>query len=91
MDASLRWHDDDMHLVPLSTEDDLDGWRDAARALAGAGIPPTQVNWQVGDSGTDLFAAPAPLPSGGTPFSVPRAFLTLAETAICHSDPERFV
>ena len=79
-----------MWTILLASEDDFDGWRDAARALAGVGIPAAEVSWQVGDSGGDLFAAPAPLPQDPTPFSVPRAFLTLAETAICHSDPERF-
>jgi probable DNA metabolism protein len=76
--------------VTLASEDDFEGWRDAARALAGAGVPSAEISWQVGNSGNDLFAAPAPLPSGGTGFSVPRAFLTLAESTICHSDPERF-
>ncbi|HEX8309002.1 MAG TPA: TIGR03915 family putative DNA repair protein, partial [Allosphingosinicella sp.] len=79
-----------MHSVHLSSADDIDDWRDAARALAGAGVPAAEVSWTVGDGAGDLFAAPAPLPSAGTPFSVPRAFLTLAESAICHSDPERF-
>src|SRR5205085_11277712 len=47
--------------------------------------------WIVGEAGGDLFGGEdAPLPSGGAAFAVPRAFLTLAETAICHSDPERF-
>ncbi len=79
-----------MRTVTLSREDDLDGWRDAARALAGGGIRPAEVSWQVGNAANDLFAAPSPLPAGGAAFSVPRAFLTLAESAICHSDPERF-
>ncbi|HYI40071.1 MAG TPA: UdgX family uracil-DNA binding protein [Allosphingosinicella sp.] len=79
-----------MHSVHLSSEDDFDGWRDAARALAGVEMPAAEVSWHVGGGAGDLFAAPAPLPSGGTAFSVPKAFLTLAETAICHSDPERF-
>jgi probable DNA metabolism protein len=89
MAASLRWHDD-MHSVLLSSEDDFDGWRDAARALAGAAVPAGEISWQVGNAGGDLFAAAAPLPSPPVAFSVPRAFLTLAETAVCHSDPERF-
>jgi len=76
--------------VSLSAEDDLDGWRDAARALAGAGVPAGEVAWQVGDAAQGLFAAEAPLPPPGPGFSVPRAFLTLAETVICHADPERF-
>jgi DNA polymerase len=76
--------------VALSSEDDFDGWRDSARALAGAGIAAAEISWQVGGSAGDLFATQAPLPSGGGAFSVPRAFLTLAESAVCHSDPERF-
>ncbi|HYG47971.1 MAG TPA: UdgX family uracil-DNA binding protein [Allosphingosinicella sp.] len=79
-----------MYAVRLSSADDLDGWREAARGLAGAGVPPAEIGWQVGDAGGDLFAASAALPTGSPAFSVPRAFITLAETAICHSDPERF-
>jgi DNA polymerase len=79
-----------MRSVILSGEDDFDGWRDAARALAAAGVPAAEISWQVGATCSDLFAAPAPLPPSVGPFSVPRAFLTLAEWAICHSDPERF-
>jgi DNA polymerase len=74
----------------LSAEDDFEGWRDSARALAGAHVPPAEIGWQVGDSSGDLFAASVPLPPPGPPFSVPKAFLTLGESVICHSDPERF-
>lgn len=81
-----------MHAVRLATQDDLEGWRNSARALARAGVPPGDIIWQVGDSAADLLAAnaPLPLPLPGSPFSVPRAFLTLAESVVCHSDPERF-
>ena len=78
-----------MRRIPLSAEDDFDGWRDAARALATARIPPEDVTWQTGAAQPNLFAeaaAPAPAP----PFPVPRAFVELARSAICHSDPERF-
>jgi DNA polymerase len=79
-----------MYAISLRDEDDFDGWREAARPLAGAGVSPDEVSWQVGEAG-DLFGeSAAPLPQPGAGFSVPRAFLTLAETAICHSDPERF-
>lgn len=79
-----------MYAVRLSAPDDFEGWRAAARALAAAGVPAEQVTWSVpGEAEGDLYGA-APPPAGGTPFPVPRTFLHLVETAICHSDPERF-
>ncbi|MFN3388574.1 MAG: UdgX family uracil-DNA binding protein [Allosphingosinicella sp.] len=85
-----------MRQVTLAAEDDFDGWRDAARALAAAGVAPEAVSWQVGGGAGDLFAAPAPAADPGpaappaAPFPVPRAFVTLAQSAILHEDPERF-
>jgi DNA polymerase len=82
-----------MNTVRLEAEDDFEGWRDSARALALAGVPAETVVWQVGAGGGDLFGseAAAPLPAAAGPaFSVPRAFVDLARSAICHSDPERF-
>ncbi|MGF1549085.1 MAG: UdgX family uracil-DNA binding protein [Sphingomonadaceae bacterium] len=81
-----------MHGVALASEEDFEGWRKAARALAFAGVPPEAVSWRVAGDADDLFAAAEPPPPAAeTPaFSVPRAFLTLAETVIGHSDPGRF-
>jgi DNA polymerase len=81
-----------MHVAALADEDDFEGWRDAARALAMAGVAPGDVSWRVGTAPGDLFGSGAAeaLPRAGTPFSVPRAFLTLAELVICHAEPERF-
>jgi DNA polymerase len=80
-----------MHVVTLDQPDDLDGWRDAARSLAMAGVSPADIVWQVGDQATDLFAGAAdPLPTTGTPFVVPRAFLDLARSGVLHRDPQRF-
>ena len=80
-----------MHRVVLDAPDDVDGWRDAARRLAIAGVEPDRVTWQVGDAGGDLFGdAPLPPAPIRAAFSVPRAFIDLAEAAILHSDPERF-
>ena len=82
-----------MHSVTLANVDDFDGWRAAARNLALAAVPPEAVTWQVGDGPGDLFAQPASPPEAAAPgavFSVPRAFLSLAETVICNADPERF-
>jgi len=81
-----------IHIAYLADEDDFDGWRDAARRSALAGIESGEIVWQVGDVPGDLFAAhadsPGDVPEGA--FSVPRDFVTLARSAICHSDPERF-
>jgi DNA polymerase len=79
-----------MHVIALSAEDDFDGWRDAARALAMAEVPSPQVVWQVGPS-RSLFggAAPPPAPTR-PPFSVPKPFLDLAALVLRHREPERF-
>ena len=46
----------DAHRVCLSAEDDFEGWRDAARGLAEAGVPAAAIIWQVEDGEQDLFA-----------------------------------
>ena len=81
----------DAHRVTLSAPDDFDGWRDAARGLAEAGVPPSAIAWQVEGATGDLFGGPdtSPPPAGSS-FAVPRGFVELAKKAICHSDPERF-
>ncbi|SMF61564.1 UdgX family uracil-DNA binding protein [Allosphingosinicella indica] len=80
-----------MRTVTLTAEDDFDGWRDAARALALAGADPQEVIWQVGGATGDLFADPASAPSAPAgAFSVPRGFVDLASAAILHRDAERF-
>ncbi|MBX3565525.1 MAG: UdgX family uracil-DNA binding protein [Sphingomonas sp.] len=80
-----------MRVVTLTAEDDFEGWRDAARALAGARVSPSEVVWQVGDHPADLFGDEAVLESAAPrAFRVPRAFLDLAQTVILHSDPQRF-
>ena len=81
----------DAHCVTLAAEDDFDGWRDAARGLAEAGVPAAAISWQVIGKEGDLFAGPATAaPPSGPSFAVPRSFITLAKAAICHRDPERF-
>ena len=86
-----------MRRVWLDGKGDFDEWRMAARGLLINGVPPDAVEWRLRDeAGADLFAvgeaetsvpeqAVAPLPS----LTVPRAFMTLAEAVICHSDPAR--
>lgn len=69
---------------------DFAAWRRAARGLLAAEVPPEQAEWRVAGDAPSLFAEAPPPPPGMSAFSVPRAFLELAEVAIRHSDPERF-
>ncbi len=78
-----------MRTVVLTEPDDFDAWRDAARALVLLKTPPDQVIWQTGVA-NDLFASAEPLPQTDGMITVSRAFIDLARTAICHSEPERF-
>ncbi len=72
----------------MAEPDDFEGWRDAARALVLAGVPPEGVVWNQGEP--DLFAD-SDFPTGPqNTLSVPRAFVELARSVVCHSDPERF-
>ena len=87
-------HADSFHVVHLPAADDFDFWRDCARALIQAQVPPDRISWiEPGGSG-DLFAqgdhgVPAPT-SGAPPVRANRRFVNLARNAALHSDPERF-
>jgi probable DNA metabolism protein len=80
--------------VDLAHAADFDGWREAARRLAIAGVAPGDVIWHTPGGAQDLFAAPAEAlpeaPDGEKGPRVPRAFPDLARYVICHSDPARF-
>ena len=79
----------DAHRVTLSTPDDFDGWREAARDLAEAGVPASATVWQIEGGETDLFSEPSSQ-QAAPGFPVPRPFVDLARDVVCHSDPERF-
>jgi DNA polymerase len=79
----------DAHKVTLTQPDDFEGWRDHARDLAEAGVPPEAVVWRVEGQGEDLFGRDLPHPTAAS-FPVPREFVELARTAVCHMDAERF-
>ena len=80
-----------MRVVSLEHEEDFDGWRDAARSLALARVPPEEVSWQVGSLSSDLFGDEAVLDmQEGPAFSVPRPFVDLARSVICHQETARF-
>ena len=79
-----------LRTVRLTAEDDFDGWREAARALALVDAAPEEVVWSI-EGAPDLFAEPVPAPPAlPGAFSVSRAFVELAQSVICHADPERF-
>ncbi|MCE7795974.1 UdgX family uracil-DNA binding protein [Sphingobium sufflavum] len=79
--------------VTLAAPDDFTGWRDAARALLAAAIPPDRIDWTVAGTGmADLFAVAQPLPAPVTTMAqpVPRALLHLLRHALLHRAPGRF-
>ena len=80
-----------LHRAVLADEDDFDGWRNSARNLAELGVSSSSISWEVAGGQAGLFPGPDGdgLPVAAS-FAVPRSFVDLARTAICHSDPERF-
>lgn len=77
-----------MQRVVLPETGIFDAWRDAARPLAAAGVPGSDVDWSFGDTGTGGLFDAAPPPAGtARPLSVPREFLNLAAQVILHRDP----
>ena len=89
--------------VTLQGPADLEGFRLAARALLAQQMLPEQVSWHSSDAPVqDLFASDITVAveattaihkaafSNAPPVSVPPEFVTLCETAILHSDPNRF-
>ncbi|MCY1668267.1 UdgX family uracil-DNA binding protein [Rhizobium sp. SL86] len=83
-----------MQTVFLNGRGDFDEWRDAARVLLLSEVEPERIDWRIAGEGADLagFAeTPLPVPPPGRKaVAVPPAFLELAESIVCHSDPARF-
>ncbi|ARM89313.1 uracil-DNA glycosylase-like protein [Rhizobium sp. CIAT894] len=83
-----------MRRVVLAGRGELAEWRDAARAFAAAGIGPEEIDWREKGAEADLSFqrdAMPPAPAAARKLmTVPPAFLDLAETVLCHSDPARF-
>lgn len=79
----------DAHRVTLSAPDDFEGWRDAARDLAEAGVPAEAVIWQVAGGEADLFGSEVAQATAAS-FPVPRTFVALAKDVVCHCDHQRF-
>jgi probable DNA metabolism protein len=82
----------------LSSETDLLGFREEARALLSQQVPPEAVHWATAQAqNSDHFADPVALGDNrprGVPKAasaiVPASFLRLCEVVVLHSDPDRF-
>jgi uracil-DNA glycosylase len=97
--AVLRLKTDDsepMHLVHIEFTGGWDGWREAARPLLGAGVPPERVVWaETGRAGADpvlgLFSdPPAAADATGAEVRVPRRFFEIGEMVALHREAERW-
>lgn len=77
-----------MRVVRLASEIDFAGWRTAARALRTEGVPPDAVVWTVERELFDLDAQISPSIKSAN-FTVPAAFVELAEQVIQHRAPDR--
>jgi len=83
-----------MRTVRLASETDFPGWREAARALRAAHVAPEETLWTV-DGAAERLAETAFASANGAgvdppTFTVPKAFLELADTVIRHRSDERF-
>ncbi|MDM0014237.1 DUF4130 domain-containing protein [Variovorax sp. J22P168] len=84
------------HIVTLDGETDSIGFRREARALLAALVAPDEVSW-LADArhARQRFSRDPASPAGGqragTPHPLlPRSFMTLCETVLLHSAPQRF-
>ncbi|MFC0410154.1 UdgX family uracil-DNA binding protein [Roseomonas elaeocarpi] len=90
-DATAPGSDAGGHSVALGHPADYAGWREAARALVIAGVPPEAVQWSSPADPPALFGGPPPPPAPeGAQLRVPKDFPALAEVVIRHRDPARF-
>ena len=79
-----------MHKVTLAHEADFAGWREGARRLLQAGVPPAETLWLV-EGADDLFGAlPAPLPAHQQKVCTSAALLGMLEKVTQANDPGRF-
>lgn len=78
-----------MRTITLSHAADIATWRLAAREAIADRIAPYDVTWTVGEESRDLLSA-SHTPSRARTFSVPRAFIDLADRVLMHRDTERF-
>ncbi|PLS21512.1 UdgX family uracil-DNA binding protein [Neptunicoccus cionae] len=64
-------------------------WRDAARGLISANVPPCDVSWGDETTPAGLWDSPPP-PCTDKVLTVPKEFVSIARSVVWHSDPARF-
>jgi len=81
-----------MRTIRLSSLNDFEEWRAAARGLLLSATRPEDVTWLDPTTADDLFTTTQPPPqvTGRKVGTVPQRFIEWAEAGICHTDPERF-
>ena len=85
-----------MRRILVEGRGNFEAWRDQARALFLAGTAPDAVDWHEAGGDEDLFAGQGAdpqidiCPPATRRLTVSPAFMALAQSAICHSDPGRF-
>ncbi|MBV1836722.1 TIGR03915 family putative DNA repair protein [Acetobacter estunensis] len=76
----------------LASHADVSEWREVARTLLMASVPPKDIDWHTGEGG-DLFgqsANPLPkIPLRAARPHVTRAFMDMAATVLCHASSTR--
>jgi len=94
MSAAQQLRRGAIYAVSLPQADDFTFWRDRARQLLQCDVPPDRVAWvEPGATGSLFSHGRARLPVPGEnarDVRASKAFLQVAKSAICHSDPERF-
>ena len=78
-----------MYRIALPAIGTAQAWRDAARLLLCANVPPTDVDWADDNSPSGLFDD-SDLVASDDVLKVPRSFLGLARSVVWHSDHARF-
>ncbi|MCB8877194.1 UdgX family uracil-DNA binding protein [Acidisoma silvae] len=79
-----------METILLQGRGDFAEWRAAARNLLSRRIAPDEVVWSTIDAGSLFAPTPAAPVTAGPAALVPKTFVDLAETVICHTEPGRF-
>ncbi len=78
-----------MHRISLPAIGTAQAWRDAARRLLSAAVPPPDVVWADDTTPAGLFETAEPIAWSGV-LKVPRSFVALANSVVWHKDSTRF-